>query len=309
MALGICCQWVQERTKRNGEVVLENIINEQSLQLGAYKNGKYSRERILETYRNNVSEILRIIPVLNANKIKSFRLSSGIFPLFEFANHIARHDEQILRDLTIAGTEFKKAGIRVTCHPGQYTVLSSDKQSVVENAKKELEYHAWVFDQMGFDQTPYYAINIHGGKSDRSQQLIDVVKSLPNNVKNRLTLENDEKCYNVKELIQIHAATNVPVVFDSHHFTFNSDDFDFDYAYSACVDTWGNIVPLQHLSNSEIGTENGSFNERRSHSKLIRYVPEKQLNAIRNNLIDLDIEAKSKNIAVLKMREDFNVEI
>lgn len=309
MALGICCQWVEERTKRNGEVVLENIINEQSLQLGAYKNGKYSRERILKTYRNNVSEILRIIPVLNANKIKSFRLSSGIFPLFEFASDIARHDEEILRNLANAGTQFKNAGIRVTCHPGQYTVLSSDKGSVVENAKKELEYHAWIFDQMGFDQTPYYAINIHGGKSDRSEQLINVIKSLPDNVRNRLTLENDEKCYNVKELNEIHSATNVPIVFDSHHFNFNDGGLSFADAYSICTSTWGNIVPLQHLSNSEIGMENGSFNEKRAHSKMIHHVPDLQLAAIRDNLIDLDIEAKAKNIAVLKMRKDFNVEV
>ena len=308
MALGICCMWLEPRTKRDGTVVFENAINEQSLQLGAYKNGKYTTERILETYRNNVEEHLRILPKLVAGGIKSFRLSSSLFPLFEFNGELAKRDGKISRGLKLLGEGFKQNGIRVTTHPGQFTVLSSDKQSVVDNSIKELEYHAWVFDQMGFDQTPFYAINIHGGKSDRIEQLINVIKSLPANVKNRLTLENDEKCYDVPDLCNVSRACSVPVVFDSHHYQFNTGHVDFSTAYNMAVDTWSGIKPLQHLSNSEPGTENAPFNQKRAHSQMIHHVPDLQLSAIRDNLIDVDVEAKAKNIAVMQMRKDFNVE-
>jgi UV DNA damage endonuclease len=307
MSLGICCQWLESRTKRDGTIVYENIINEKLLQLGAYKDGKYDRTRILDTYRGNVKEILRIIPKLIEHNIKSFRLSSSLFPLYEFCGDIARNDEQVKNDLAIAGRLFKTAGIRVTCHPGQFTVISSDKDSVVQNSIKELEYHAWVFDMMGFDQTPYYAINIHGGKSDRSERIVDVFSTLPANVKNRLTLENDEKCYNVSQLLEISNKTGIPVVFDSHHYRFNDNDIDFDSAFSECCKTWGAITPLQHISNTEAGKENGSFNERRSHSDYITSVPELQLFAVRENKIDLDVEAKMKNFALLKMRKEFEI--
>ena len=309
MSLGVMCQWLEPVTKKNGEVVYENIINEQSLQLGAYKNGKYTRERILETYRNNVSEHLRILPKLVEGRIKSFRLSSSLFPLFEFNGGIARGDEQILRGLKLLGEGFKQNGIRVTTHPGQFTVLSSDKQDVVDNSIRELEYHAWIFDQMGLDQTPFYAINIHGGKSNRIEQLINVVKSLPNNVKNRLTLENDEKCYNVPELLRVSRDCNIPVVLDSHHYQFNTGDVSFDAAFRMANDSWNGIRPLQHLSNSEPGMENAPFNQKRAHSQMIHHVPDLQLAAVRDNLIDLDVEAKAKNIAVMQMRKDFNVEV
>lgn len=309
MSLGLCCMWLEARTKRDGTTIYENSFDERLLQLGAYKNGKYDGIRILDTYRGNVKEVLRIIPKLIEHNIKSFRLSSSLFPLYEFCGDIARNDEQVKNDLATAGRLFKEAGIRVTTHPGQFCVISSDSDKTVLNSVKELEYHAWIFDVMGFQQTPYYAINIHGGKRDRKDRLIDVYRSLPDNVRNRLTLENDEKCYNVKDLLKIHDSTGIPIVFDSHHFTFGSNDLEFDDAYAQSISTWNGIKPLQHISNTEIGMEDAAFNKKRAHSQMIRYVPQQQLNALRQNTIDVDVEAKMKNIALLKMREDFGIEL
>ena len=307
MALGLACQWVEPRIKRDGTTIYENILDEKSLQLGAYKNGKYSRERILETYRGNVKEILRVISYLNECNIKSFRLSSSIFPLFEFCGDIAKNDEQIKTNLALAGRRFKESGIRVTTHPGQFCVISSDSDRIVNNSIRELEYHAWMFDAMGFEQTPYYAINIHGGKANRSERILEVFTTLPDNIKKRLTLENDEKCYNVRKLIDISDRTGVPVVFDSHHFTFGSDDLGFSDAFHGAIATWVKIKPLQHISNTEIGMENAAYNKKRAHSQLIRYVPEEQLQAMRDDTIDVDVEAKLKNIALIKMRKDFGI--
>ena len=307
MSLGICCQWLEPRTKRNGEIVYENIINEKSLQLGAYKDGKYDRTRILETYRGNVKEILRIIPRLVEHNVKSFRLSSSMFPLYEFCGDIVRNDDEIKTNLAIAGKQFKEAGIRVTTHPGQFCVISSDRDSVVQNSIKELEYHAWIFDAMGFERTPYYAINIHGGKADRSEKIVEVFKTLPESVKGRLTLENDEKCYNVRNLLDISSRTSIPIVFDSHHYTFGRDDLSRSDAFLESIRSWGRIKPLQHISNTEIGFENAVYNKKRAHSQLIRYVPDLQLEAARNDTVDIDVEAKMKNIAVFKMRKDFEI--
>lgn len=307
MSLAVMCQWLEPRKKRDGSIVYENIIDEKSLQLGAYKAGKYSEERIRDTYRHNVQQHIDLIPKLIENNIKSFRISSSLFPLFEFAGEIAKRDSVLLGSLDTLGRAFMQNGIRVTTHPGQFTVISSDRDVVVQNSIRELEYHAWVFDKMGLSQTPYNAINIHGGKANRSERILEALQSLPSNVKSRLTFENDEKCYNVKKLLQIHEKSGVPVVFDCHHFTFGSDDYDFDTAYKSTMATWGNIKPLQHLSNTEPGKENASFNEKRSHSNYIHSVPPLQLASILDNTVDVDVEAKMKNLAVIKMRNDFNI--
>jgi len=308
MALGLCCQYLQENKKRNGTVYTENIIDEKSLQLGAYKAGKYSEQRIVDTYHNNVDEHIRFFPKLIENNIKSFRISSSLFPLYEFAGELARNDQKLINKLAYLGGLFFKHGIRVTTHPGQFTIINSNTDRIIHNSIRELAYHAWIFDTMGFDQTPYYAINIHGGKRGNMEKLIEVTQTLPSNIKNRLTFENDERCFNVKQLLEVYEKTGVPVVLDSHHHSFGANDLSFIDAFYETLKTWRKIKPLQHLSNTEPSKMNGSFSDRRSHSNYIHYVPDIQLAAIKDNLIDVDIEAKMKNLALIKMRQDYGIQ-
>jgi len=79
MALGLMCQFLESKNKRDGTVIYENIIVEKSLQLGAFKNNKYTINRISSTYHNNVDEHLKIVPKLVENNFKSFRLSVVYF--------------------------------------------------------------------------------------------------------------------------------------------------------------------------------------------------------------------------------------
>jgi len=310
MGLGLCCQWVEPRKKRSGEIMYENIINEKLLQLGRFRRGEYDIARIANTYHNNVDEHIQLVPKLVANKIKVFRITSNMLPLFEFNEDLIKGDELLLRKFAKLGSLFKDNQIRVTCHPGQFCILNSNEDRVIGNAIKELEYHAWMFDRMGFDCSPHYSINIHGGKRDNFHKLVEVINTrLPYNVKSRLTLENDERCFSVPQLVEAHRMTGVPVVFDSHHFVFNKDGMTISEAYSASCDTWNlsNCKPLQHLSNTEPGLENGSFSDRRKHSWDIHYIPEPQLAGLLADSIDVDVEAKGKNIALLNTREKFNI--
>lgn len=307
MSLGLCCQYLEPVTKRNGNVEYKNCIGEKSLQLGRYHNKEYSLARIKETYMHNIVSHFAIIPKLVAQNIKSFRLSSSLLPLWDLNKHAFESDPDLLNALRTLGDLFTSNGIRVTTHPGQFTVISSDNANVVKNSITELEMHAWVFDQMGLGNTAFNAINIHGGKSDRLKSIVQVYKSLPSNVRSRLTLENDERCYGVDELIKIHELTGIPVVFDSHHFTFNTNSMNFSDAYTATSHTWGGIKPLQHISNTEPGNENAAFNIRRSHSQYIHHIPEMQLEGLRANTIDVDVEAKQKNLAIAQIKLVFGL--
>ena len=310
MSLGLCCQWIEPRTKRTGDIVYENIINEQLLQLGRFRDGKYDVHRIAATYHNNVDEHIKIVEKLVANNIRVFRMTSNMFPLFEFNRDLIDRDDILHKKLEKLGRLFVDNGIRVTCHPGQFCIINSNEDRVIENSIRELEYHAWMFDAMGLKHSPYYAINIHGGKRGNTSKLIEVINDrLPHNVRSRLTLENDERCFSVKQLLDVFYYTGIPIVFDSHHFVFNKDGMTMDEAFWSSFDTWyaNDEKPLQHISNTEPGNEEGSFTDRRKHSWGIHYVPEPQLTTVKEDLIDLDVEAKGKNISLLKMRKDFDI--
>jgi len=311
MSLGVCCQWLEPYTKRDGSVVYENSINERTLQLGRFQKGLYSKSFIREVYINNINELLCVVPKLVKSNLKLFRMSSGLFSLAEYNQDILNIDEQVSLLLGKLGKAFTDAGIRVTTHPDQFVVLSSDNPSTVNNAIKELSHHAWVFDKMHLPLSPYAAINIHGGKSDRLDQLIQVVRNLPDNVRSRLTFENDESAYNLVDLLKVNSVTGVPVVWDSHHHTFNDSNLSLDDAYGLAVYTWKNtgVKPLQHLSNTTPGLENGSFTDRRKHSDYIHYIPDCQRDGVLKDVVDIDVEAKMKNLAVSKLKTYFHFPI
>ena len=309
MALTLCCQFLEPVTKRDGTIVYENAIAEKSLQLGMFNAGKYSDDRLTATYHNNIDQHISLVPKLVKENFKSFRLSSSILPLYEFNHEKIWQDDLLIKKIKNLGDLFKNAGIRVSTHPGQFCIINSDAEHVIKNSVRELEYHAWIFDTMGFEHSHHYAINIHGGKRGNDKKLIETINNLQPNVKNRLTLENDERCFSVNQLLTVSKETDTPIVFDSHHHQFNQDGLDTSDAALKTITTWKTAKPIQHLSNTEPGSENGSFTERRKHSQYIHYIPEIQQMLIEKDLVDIDIEAKMKNIAVLKMRKDFNISV
>lgn len=309
--LGICCHFIKEETKpKSGEKFYVNTMEERTLQLGRYRSGKYTPDMIKGTYENNVRNLATMLPKIRKTGNRLFRISSAMFPLADQVDRSLWDNEDIRKWLKAAGDYVKAEGMRVTTHPGQFCVLSSDSDSVVEKAFVELGIHGWMFDAMGLEHSPQYAINIHGGKADRSSRLIEQIKSLPDNVRKRLTLENDENSYSVIDLLEVHQATNVPVVFDSHHHTFNDGELTMDEAFDATRQTWqAGVRPLQHISNTEPELVNGSSTDRRKHSNMIHYVPDCQLKSLRDDTIDVEVEAKLKNLAVFKMATDFDIPI
>lgn len=305
MGLGVCCHWLESVTKPNGSVSLVNTIKETPLQLGKHSRGLYTPTQVLSTYKANVKSLASVIPKLKAAGIDNFRMSSSMLPLLDKYHTLASSDEEFMKALHGLGAKFMAAGIRVTTHPGQFTVLSSDNPTVVKNSIQELTMQAWVFDSMGFPQTPFHAINVHGGKANRAAQLVQATKSLPQNARSRLTFENDECCYSVSALLSVFEKTGVPVVFDSHHHTFNHEGMPAQVAYELSLYTWrrAGFKALQHVSNSVPGvTESASFQDRRKHSDFIANIPDCQLDGLNTGAIDLDVEAKMKNLAVVRLK-------
>jgi UV DNA damage endonuclease len=303
--LGVCCQWLEEKTKPRGKVELVNAMDERTLQLGRYKDRKYDPEFIKSTYLNNVNNLFKMIPKIASHGLRVFRISSALFPLADQVDRSLWDNDEVKSTLKQTGDFIKSIGMRVSTHPGQFCVISSDSDKVIENSIRELEIHGWLFDQMGLERNPFYAINIHGGKANRMMKLIEQIKILPDSVRNRLTLENDEMSYSVNDLIEISAQTGVPIVWDSHHHTFNDGNLSMEDAMNVTRQTWNGIKPLQHISNTEPHLVDGSFIDRRKHSEMIHYVPPVQLNALRDDIIDIEVEAKLKNISVFKMAKDF----
>ena len=148
--------------------------------------------------------------------------------------------------------------MRITSHPGPFNVLTSPHEHVVENCIKDLSVHGEVFDMMGLSRTPYNKINIHiggvyGDKKSAMERFCKNFERLPESVKSRLTVENDDKAtmYSVKDLYDgVYCKIGIPIVFDYHHHKFCTGDLSEQQALEMACTTWGDITPVVHYSES-----------------------------------------------------------
>lgn len=293
--LGLCCQYME-----NGK----NILKVSGLQLGRYNRGLYSEEKIKQTYVDNVQNLINNLDRVFSEGFTLFRFPSGILPLFDRVPEHLWDNREIKRLLNKLGTLTKSHSVRATFHPGQYCSLSSDSDDVIRNSVSEINHHAWIFDQMGLDATPYYAINVHGGKGDREKNLIKGISWLSDSARARLTLENCETAYSIRQLYRVHEATGVPLVWDSHHHSFKGSGLSDEKAMLLAASTWGKVKPLQHISNSR--NPEGTFQKRRAHSDYITEFPGCQLEMLLADEVQVDVEAKLKNDSIDRIMEEYN---
>lgn len=244
------------------------------------------------------------------NELYFFRLGSDILPWGNKVNVFDYPDiDEIRAVLARCGKFATDHGIRITTHPGPFNLLASPKEDVVINTIKDLEMHALVFDFMGLSRTPYNKINIHvgatyGNKSVAAETWCRNFLRLSEGVRTRLTVENDDKAamYSVADLYElIHAKTGVPIVFDYHHHTFNTGGMTEFEALQLAVSTWPkDIRPVVHYSESKSLHESNNSINPRAHSDYIDNIIDTY-----GLPIDIMVEAKAKELAVLRYRKKF----
>lgn len=292
---------------RSGKVTYQDIFDSKVLQLGRWRDGKYSHKQVKDTYVHNSKSFEMGLRRVIKEGYRSFRVSSSLFPLWDQVPQDLWNNEDVIAPLRRAGQLAKEKGVRLTTHPGQFCSLSSDNETTVQKSVHELWGHAWLFDVMGLDESPFYAINIHGAKANRIPELISVINDLPKNIKSRLTLENDESSYSAIDLMQVSRDTGVPVCLDTHHHTFNDGGISIGEAIEMTRASWNGIKPLQHLSNTDPIHAEGNFIDRRKHSDFVHYIPEEQLELMREDTVDVDFEFKMKNEAVVRCTKEFGL--
>lgn len=261
---------------------------------------------------NNVLDLIKILKWNYENNIFVFRISSEMFP---WASHYNIEDlpdyENIARALSIAGRYAQKTNQRLSFHPGQFNCLASSKEDVIKNSIVDLEIHAKLFDLMQLPKDHNSKINIHLGSSDNGN-LISAANNFCNNfdklsdsVKSRLTIENDDKAsmFSAKFLYEnVYKNIGTPIVFDAHHFELGPQDCSYEESFIMSYETWKNIRPTFHYSNSRKIYEDTSCRVYTAHSDYY-YKP---FNFIKGN-IDLMLESKCKEKSLIKYINDFNI--
>ncbi|KAF8635189.1 hypothetical protein AX17_003965 [Amanita inopinata Kibby_2008] len=289
---------------RNKKPASEAVFCSRTCRLDSlYKNGI---DWVKELGRKNVQDLITIIEWNEENHIRFFRLSSEMFPYASHGTH-GYSLEYCGPLLARAGELANKYGHRLTTHPGQYTQLGSPNPDVIEASVRELKYHCEMLERMGIG--PDGVMIVHGGGiyGDKNAAVTRMKKTiremLPQNVRDRLVLENDELCYNAEELLSICEELDVPLVFDYHHDMLNPSSIPPNAIIKRANAIWQRrgIKAKQHLSEPRPGTV--TLMEKRAHADRCQVLPPDLPDDI-----DLMIEAKDKEQAVLHLYRIYDLQ-
>lgn len=297
LRFGLCCIFKKEPIKfrRTTASYLQTMNRTEQLRY------------LAEICEHNAKSLLNALKFCHTHSIGCFRVNSQILPLkthpdIGYDIQQLPNYKSIVDLFTQAGKFCRTYDIRTTFHPDQFILLTSPKNSVVQNAINDLMYHAQVAEWIGAD-----VINIHGGggykdKVGTLKRLIEIVDHLPDPVRSRLTLENDDRVFTPKDLFPICKHIGIPMVYDIHHHRFLSDGLSIEQATDMSIQTW-NREPLFHISSPINGWNRPNSNH---HHEFIdpKDFPSYWL-SIQSN-VTIEIEAKAKEIAVLKLMKDLN---
>ena len=256
----------------------------------------------------NAKDLDTIVKWNILNGYKFFRIGSDLFPwASEYDIDSLKDINEIKQYLHSAGVQAKTHNLRLTCHPGHFNVLPSPNDNVVERSITDLSIHAKLFDMIGLSRTPYNKINIHlggayGDKESAMERFCTNFKRLPDSVKTRLTVENDDKAsmFSVKDLYEgVYKRIGIPIVFDYHHHKFCTGDLSEQEALELAISTWPDgITPATHYSESRRDEQEDPKIKPQAHSD---YVYDKI--ETYGNDIDVMVEAKAKELAVQRYKE------
>jgi len=262
----------------------------------------------------NTRDIVKMLRWNEKYGIRFMRLSSEMFPFASHAEHGYKLEPFAAEALAEAGKVAGQLGHRLTTHPGQFTQLGSPRKEVITAAIRDLEYHAEMLSLLKLpEQQDRDAVMIlhmggtYGDKEATLDRFRENYKTVSQNVKNRLVLENDDVSWTVHDLLPICEELNIPMVLDYHHHNILFDDsvregtLDIIGLYDRIAKTWTRKNIRQKMHYSEQTSSAITPRERRKHSARVRTLPPCP------NDMDLMIEAKDKEQAVFELMRTFKL--
>lgn len=275
-------------------------------------------ERLAE---ENLTNTLRILKHCRAHDIRMYRFSSKIIPL---ATHEALADWDPFEALQDAfrevGDYARENEMRVSFHPDHFCVFSTPRPEVLANSIKDLVYHVRMLEAMGLDERSKNNIHMggaYGDKTTSAERFVRQFGELEERLRHRITLENDDKTFNVKETLETAETVQVPMVLDIHHHAVNPGDTGEDEltegVWPRIAETWrkerdrlglsseADLPPKIHASSPK------SLTDKRGHADYV--LAEPVLAFLRRaarttDSIDCMLEAKHKDAALIQLMKD-----
>lgn len=261
----------------------------------------YSEEKLKVILEENFNDLKSILMHNLKNNIYMFRISSDIVPLgsheintFDWALYF----KEKLKEIGVYARENK---IRLSMHPGQYIVLNSPNEEVVNKSVLDLEYHCKFLDSLNIDYTNKIILHIggvYGDKSSAKERFINNFQRLSLSLKKRLVIENDEKNFSIDDVLEISHSINIPVIYDNlHNICYGDNNYSINEIYRKVITTWkpedGSMKV--HYSQQAEEKKKGSHSSTIFTNDFLNYY-----NNVKEFDPDIMLEVKDKDVSAIK---------
>lgn len=293
MRFGLCCLFMNEPItfRTTTATALAKLSRQTQLQ------------KLSDICYHNVENLHKSLKTVKRLHIGAFRIMSPLFPRmthpevgYELEN--LPDGAKIVQTLKTIKNFSHDNDIRLSFHPDQFVVLSSPHPNVVENSIRELLYQTMLAESVGADVINIHAGGVYGDKKQALERFATAYKNLPEQVKSRLTIENDDVSYTPTDLLPLCQKLSIPLVYDVHHHRCNRDNLTIQEATELAATTWQKVGREQycHISSPKNGWNSANP---KPHADFIDPgdMPENWL----DKNMTVDIEAKSKELAVLQI--------
>ncbi|MBC8103189.1 MAG: UV DNA damage repair endonuclease UvsE [Cytophagales bacterium] len=259
--------------------------------------------------------------------ITMYRMASDLAPYVTHPEMPQFHHqiEEAGSELRALGQAARQQGLRLSLHPSQFIVLNSPDPVLTEKSVQDLLAGARILDTMEMGPEAVLVIHVGGTYGDHTSgcdRWVETYKKLPEPVRRRLVLENDDIRYSAADVLEIHDRTGVPLIFDYQHFWCNNPEgLDLVYSVERFLASWpGGVRPKIHYSSPNTGMREVQQRDRKTgklkkalvppiwtgHADFVN--PFEFATFVRMlgdpHPFDVMLEAKSKDLALLRLRRD-----
>lgn len=274
--------------------------------------------------RHSLANLRDILEYLERRDIRMYRLPTALAPYASHPDMPQFHDQvrECAEELAELGTIVAQRGIRLSSHPGQYTVLNSESEQVRAAAIAELEVQASLLDAIGAGDEAVVVVHVGGsagGIGAACERFLAGVEALSERARARLVLENDDRSFGLADVVGLARRAGLRVVWDVlHHRCHDPDAIPDRDALALALGTWdASTVPKIHYSSPRLDVEQRRVRsgrrvktryvlpQLRAHADLIDPISFEAFlrGAPGDRDFDVMLEAKAKDLALVRLRE------
>ena len=217
-----------------------------------------AEQRLWEIMEHNIASYRKLIEYAGRlpQDLRMVRLGSDCLPVYtqqDWGYYWKLPDVRAYceREFALVGETARRLDVRVSMHPGQFTVLASESDDIVNRSIEEFEYHADMARWMGFGkQFQDFKINVHIAGRRGPAGIISALGRLSPEARNCITIENDEMSWGIDSSLEL--SKHLALVLDIHHHWINSGEYieTTDDRFKRIIDSWRGVRPVIHYSVS-----------------------------------------------------------